>query len=354
MQGPITFKPNDSPKWLHLRGLYVDYLEPSALQAINDAKTNCPDSSQKENCVLRVLPFTSINLTELGTWTPRTSENASIVVASNNFGETLGSVEPIRGKVSRVGSPTVDQQLNGVSTLRRSNSGLTTLGNGIDTTDASTTVPDTWTATQPFVVQGGGDTTGELFKVKLGGEYTFPVDNKLYINSSPSAACNAAISADADTSLGAPPNPYTCSSGTLGVLAHTLTVGRYNYPLPEGSSTAALTCKDSTPGSTATLTYTPTEGYPVRTCRNYAVTGVALNGAALTGPWPEDSGTDGKLDEATSITVGVISKDDKVTISFGTPVDTVQTPVCTYIPNPDGDDTTADETLFTVAVPTCP
>ena len=97
IQTSIDFKNNDLPKWLHLRGLYIDYLEDAAVQAIKDAKA-CA-STDKQTCVLKVLPFTSINLTELANWTPRTSSAAPIAVDNANFANTLTNPQPVRGQV---------------------------------------------------------------------------------------------------------------------------------------------------------------------------------------------------------------------------------------------------------------
>ncbi|MDQ3524187.1 MAG: type IV pilus modification protein PilV, partial [Chloroflexota bacterium] len=62
-------------RWGHLRGLYIDYLEPVAVARLNAAKVSCAaaNAAQAGSCdqstkVLSMLPFTSVNLTELGEW----------------------------------------------------------------------------------------------------------------------------------------------------------------------------------------------------------------------------------------------------------------------------------------------
>ena len=233
-------------------------MEDPAIQAIADAKTNClgtagaaPTSAQIQICVLKVLPFTSINLTELGNWTPKAASDAGynqIVVANNNFGDTLSSVAPVRGKVTLGSSPTTGQTTNAVGKIRRSNSGLTTLVAGIDVTsptalatdDASTTAPGTWTATQPFTIQGSGGVSGVNFSLNFyaptsGTSYPFTSNTKtpsinntagnLNCNGTSNAiACSSSVameprrirSASTTTqSTGTSTTPISCSNGSI-------------------------------------------------------------------------------------------------------------------------------------------
>ena len=69
LNNPAAFylKLTDDAKWLHARGLYIDYLEPSAIARIDFAKSVCTAADANE-CVLPYLPFTSINLSELAAW----------------------------------------------------------------------------------------------------------------------------------------------------------------------------------------------------------------------------------------------------------------------------------------------
>jgi hypothetical protein len=349
----ITFPKNDPPKWLHLRGLYIDYLEDKALQAIADAKSGCtasgggaPSSSDLETCVLKVLPFTSINLTELGNYTPLTG--SEIVVASNNFADTLSSTAPVRGKVTLGSAPTNGVTTNAYAKLRRSSSGLTTLLGGIDTEDASTSTPSTWTATQPYTPQGngsGGGSTGGTFTANLyagtsGTAYPFS-SNILtpYVSSTlTGVTCNGTG------------NPISCtSSSTLGG-SQTITVGNYNYQI-NGTSTAALTC---TNGTATTMAYSGA-AYQTKTCRNYAVSSVSVNGTlAVSGPI-SPNGTDGLKAESTSFSIGSINNNDVLGITFSTPVDTQQPLTCNYttVTRCRGRNCTTS-TVFTVTSDDCP
>lgn len=82
----------DSSRYLHNRGLYIDHLEQPALDALANALDNCPNGTDGVDCVLPVLPFVSINTTELGQWT---SEIADSDVAANSVAVTNWSLAPI-------------------------------------------------------------------------------------------------------------------------------------------------------------------------------------------------------------------------------------------------------------------
>lgn len=118
-------------RWLHSRGLYVDYLESDAVNAINNAKSNCADGLTTSECVLRVLPFTSINLSEVADWAPSTEDLLDdqgevigefdiLTVAKADFVEALTEGTPVRGKVQAKGGGTT----LAASMVRHSNTGL--------------------------------------------------------------------------------------------------------------------------------------------------------------------------------------------------------------------------------------
>src|SRR3546814_211448 len=129
-------------KWLHDRGLYIDYLEDEAKQAVIDAKDECvgtagaePTAEQLRTCVLKVLPFTTINLTELADWTP--ASGTQIVVSNNDFRTTLGSQAPARGKVVPGSKPSPSTVTDAVALIRKSNSRFADMRGGIDNADTA-------------------------------------------------------------------------------------------------------------------------------------------------------------------------------------------------------------------------
>ncbi len=55
-------------RFLHNRGLYIDYIGPDALSVITEAITECPAGTPDVDCVLPLLPFVSINTTDISQW----------------------------------------------------------------------------------------------------------------------------------------------------------------------------------------------------------------------------------------------------------------------------------------------
>lgn len=88
----LYLKLTDDAKWLHARGLYIDYLEPSAIARIDLAKSVCTATDENE-CVLPYLPFTSINLSELAAWSdsaisPDPVASGTVISVMNNGFDT--------------------------------------------------------------------------------------------------------------------------------------------------------------------------------------------------------------------------------------------------------------------------
>jgi type IV pilus modification protein PilV len=275
-----------SKKWLHSRGLYVDYLEDQAIQAITDAKANCsgasgtPTAAEMRACVLKVLPFTSINLTELGDWTPATGDD--IVVTNGEF-KTSTDTSPIRGKVTPGASPTNNATPAAVATMRRSNSGLTTQTGAIDTDDAAT-----WTDSQPFSISATTGNNGGSYTVTFGGVYTFGATTSSYPAIGVSnTTCNFA------TNGGSRPNPYTCTSSLL-TGAQVLNVGHYN--VEDSVKQIQLDCTDLATGTTSPHAFGG-QGKTINMCRNYNIASASGGGAVGTSPT-----NPGKIAESTAVT----------------------------------------------------
>jgi type IV pilus modification protein PilV len=353
---PITINAslaaNNQTKWSHLRGLYIDYLEDKALQAIQDAKDSCTGTgtggivtqADLETCVLKVLPFTSINLTELGVYSPLGGDQ--IVVANNNFYDTLSSTAPVRGKVVLGSKPTNGLQTNALARMRPSNSGLTTLIGGIDPDDANITgttptpLPPTWTATQPYVpanVSNGG--AGGQFMVNLIG-YPFTANANIpSINDSLGALCNYFGSSNTS-----PNTNYVCTTPTLNQ-ARTLTYGRYNFPLPSTQTGLTLTCADDAGLNPVSHTFNSAQN--INVCRHFTVTSPNLGGV-LGAPTP----TGGVMAETTPVAylgTPYIKNNDVITVTL-----TEQTQTQAYTCSYAAGGSTALDTDFSVSPETCP
>jgi len=114
-------------------------MEKDALAAIDAAKTACPSQSGSaySNCVLQVLPFTSINLTELANWT--TVDTAVInVLKDNKYSDSASQFEPISGKVTFVTGASTGQTGTVTTSTRKANTGLLDLAQpSISSTDSN-------------------------------------------------------------------------------------------------------------------------------------------------------------------------------------------------------------------------
>jgi prepilin-type N-terminal cleavage/methylation domain-containing protein len=165
----INTPSNSDYRYLHGRGLYVDYLEAKAraklvsVLADTGAGGKCaqtPSATPLEDCVLPYLPFLSANLTEIAKWLA--SNTAVLTVNSGN----LLATNPAQPSGSRT-IGTAAGTSNNTATVRKSNSGVavntvfTTL-NGVDPTDDSTVGTDL----QPFEV-AGTTTSNYFFNVGL-------------------------------------------------------------------------------------------------------------------------------------------------------------------------------------------
>jgi type IV pilus modification protein PilV len=106
-------------KYLHDRGLYLDYLNPTAITYLNQVLKACPAATPKINCILPYLPFVTINNTELATWTYTPK-----IQISNNPLDSADFVEPQRGITQPVAGAANGDTATGYPNSYRSNSGL--------------------------------------------------------------------------------------------------------------------------------------------------------------------------------------------------------------------------------------
>lgn len=161
-------------RWLHARGIYIDFLEPAALDAINDARSNCTDAdndgtvepSEIQTCVLRALPFTTINLTELAVWEPLSG--SSIKVSNANFDDSLTSTNPIRGLAESLGL-TTPNPVSATAKAGASNSGVAISPAIMDPSVSGNEVD--LSASQPFNLVGGSPSPGGTFRFGTSSGY---------------------------------------------------------------------------------------------------------------------------------------------------------------------------------------
>jgi hypothetical protein len=275
---PLTF----DGKWLHARGLYVDYLETEAVDAIvaaredvtcNTAQISPPKTAAEvlKECILKLLPFTSINLSELADWDPL---SGVLTVTNADYYKSSTDPSPVRGKVKS--SALSASNVNGTAKSRSSNSALLDLSfEAISAVDAQYL-----TDSQTFAIGGGAAATSEgngTFRVTItqptGYTGTFGVNS--LVPTKTNETCNL------DTSTAATYD-YLCpvTKGLVGLGLNyagspgmSVIVSGYNASAP-GTQTTAMSCTYAGPNP-GTFTGTPkssgTTAYAINKCYNYKV-----------------------------------------------------------------------------------
>jgi len=270
----ISIQRTNDFKWLHSRGLFIDYLEPEAIDKITNAKSACNTSGTTlQSCVLKYVPFTSINLSELTNWLP--TSGTQLVVTNADFANSVSQTDPVRGKVVPGSNPTTTTNATdpatqtAYSSIFSSNSGVALLSYTIDPDE--TTLNDS----QLFTIGGGTPPVGGgIYQVNV-TNYTFGASASTYpsFTASPAVVCNYSTGG----------NPYNCTTSTLG--ATTLNITSYNY---EGAKVAysatggssGISCSNTNGINVTTITNIglsiPADSSNARrTCRNFAVSSVS-------------------------------------------------------------------------------
>jgi type IV pilus modification protein PilV len=322
----ITMVHNDSVgKWLHSRGLYIDYLEPTARVALERAQDNCVGTdglptnltqAEKQACVLPFVPFTSINLTELARWTPVSGNQ--VVVTNNDFlcsvsvtDTDCASIDPntpVRGKARPGANPVANVDENAISTVLSSNAGLALLQYDID--------GDTWLVEQTTDPPHSNRTDFQVISISgsnsNGGTYTIDPNLWTYTSANPTISANpfATCTAQGLANNGSVANVegnnlvYACTSQTVGVPL-TISVGTYNRSYVSDSSvenTGSLSLSCTGPNGAISNTWTgngnATNKYPVRVCKNYQInsTGTSPTPLSVT---PDSN--EGRTSETTTV-----------------------------------------------------
>lgn len=253
-------------KWLHSRGLYIDYLEEEALNKLVLEKQNCDTSvSTLDSCMLPHVPFTSINLTELSRWSPRLASDDQIYVTNSNFAESsVGS--PVRGQVALNKNPVDGAERAAIANNYHSNSGLTALDFRIDDDEANLS-------------------DQQLFEIDIdgsdGSNSKFYVETSNYIISSGDLSVNSLYDqlGDCERDVAANPNDsvtlFTCNPSVVD-LSTTVTISNYNYASTAKKDLKAysgpITCTNGTVPVTLNVSIVDQNSNARPVCRNFAVT----------------------------------------------------------------------------------
>ncbi|MEO5566391.1 MAG: prepilin-type N-terminal cleavage/methylation domain-containing protein [Luteimonas sp.] len=347
-------------KWLHSRGLYVDYLEKDAVDAITQAKltSTCQASGDAmSTCILKLLPFTTINLTELGDWSPT---SGPLAVTNNDFSASRSAAMPVRGNVTTNASAAMDSTVT--TYARKSNSGLLDLSFDAISADDATALTDT----QLFKVGGGAatDTGSELFWVQLTMPTSFVGTPQVsYVTGTlASKGCSSSGS-------GAGVLTQTCNvsngsaSAGLGV-ANTMAVLLNGFNKTQTSTaSASIDCSYGGGGTTTgwPVIQSGSVLYPVNVCPNYQVAS-ATNDTLGESATSIGTNSDGLVVEEALIKFGRLNPGDQVKIVFNTTATTTTKPASCYytcnkgeIRNGTSNSCQADKkTLHFTEPPACP
>jgi prepilin-type N-terminal cleavage/methylation domain-containing protein len=291
-------------RYLHGRGLYLDYLEEKARQKIQAVLADtgpsgeCPTGSDVAECILPYLPFTTVNVTELAKWT---ASDATIL--SINSGSLLGAnpSQPSGGRTIGVKKGAADNEV----AINMSNFGLAASSDsvfngitGVDIDDAAALGDDA----QAFDVGGDNSppSSGDEFSVRISGATT----------QDPDVFYSVAAGADAGECLR--PNAtadYRCATNTDPIAGGSITVSNY-WIETTTSRTITTTCyKNGDPTDPRTATDTVS----VPTFRDFTVSAVI---GATAGVVTAPTTTDKKKSESTLITFSGLAANNLIVVTL--------------------------------------
>ncbi len=322
----ISIDATTAPRWLHSRGVYIDYLSDETLALIASIKAQCIIDScttaVRQTRILSVLPFTSINLTEISNWksTVANVPNTVTIKMDNTIGfvDSLNQLAPVKGKTLLGSGPVNGANASAVADIGPSNSGLA-LTNPIDPADVITNVPDSGDTTdaQAFVIGATvvvPNPAGGSFEVRLAGAPEVIIaGNSPFIGFNPSTSLTN-CSATGGTNV----NPYVCTTNpadALGV-ATTVYIGNYNRSVGENDSTVR-------PLNTCTNNSSDRTGMPYQV--KYDVTNVTTSNGAAVIDTPYEVFNNNLLGgyptgEYTTVDFSVVAVNDDIDVTFGNKV----------------------------------
>lgn len=350
-----------SPKYLHTRGLYIDYLESGVRTVIANAKANCqapsiPTAAQLSTCVLKFLPFTSINLTEINDMVSSTPTKVGI----SNYGlkTTINDPLPVKGQaLIKNGASTGDPDVNALASIQRTSAGLAVTNNVFPTAELPGLFPSGCTSscdvgnvesdTQVFHIgsgQAGG--SGESFGVALTGTNntnqnlllgTLTLGNPAEVRFDLGGSTNCDKDGVTITPYNCVPNAGQTLNGATGVTLP-LTIGNYNRQFSTADGRVVQNSCTSTNNDTTRMPYV------VR----FDIVNVKLDGVTVaTNPTPTNNNVVGSIaagGEYTTISAGPVKSyttpstfHSQFSIEFGAPTYLCPSNSSTYVGSNGGD-----------------
>ncbi|MCC8363863.1 prepilin-type N-terminal cleavage/methylation domain-containing protein [Lysobacter sp. A6] len=315
----IASSTDTKSRFMHARGVYVDYLEKQARETLADALASrrkngqcLAGSTELADCVLPYLPFSTINVTEFADYE---SSNTSVIdVHTGGFLPWPTSNLPSRGATEAKGTGTANNR----SSMRRSNSGLAAtelLANG-GIPGATDNLGDDAVGTdlQSFTVGGGTPSGGDSYYIRSTGMTSTSPAYTTTINSSDAKTC---ISSGTD---------YICTpTNTIFPGNGTLVLGNYWKQLEPGFSQTKADVLFR--GSVCTKSYDNGTKDPLPTFtdqtfniavpifQNYRLVSATMgSGSGTLTPGAPDQ--DNTTKETTTISILGITKDARIDLVF--------------------------------------
>lgn len=275
-------------RYLHARGLYVDHLESAALAAIAKAIAKCPSGTAIVECILPVVPFTTINMTEMVEWTP----SSSILQVNNKSLLDFDIYEPMGGRTKAIGNGSERT----ISKSLLSNSGVavgTTISGAVDRQGDLASITDN----QPFLAGtgGAGGGTQTPFKVRLLRDFIGEISNIYAPRFTTAAEANKSCVGGAN---GTGSKDYDCSTGAPVPAAAVVVLTGYGREGTSGRTTYRLTGSCSKADGTIVQVTKDLDEVPVYF--DYNITAATIGTTNLS--WVT-SGTDGTRSDTTTVTV---------------------------------------------------
>lgn len=313
-----------SIRYLHSHAVLIDHIEPDAQKAIDAALAACKKpAADKVQCVLPLVPFTTINVTEMSNFnkTP-----VDIIDVLNIDFEDNDDGTNVDGKVWGLSSATPNSEADATLSFRKSNSALADF-EPIDPDDATIwkpTAAETVSDRQTYVIPNGTPDTGgtgkfsvylSLSSVKMtdgsttGDPYAAFTDP--FLSSTPPTLIPCAAVTDNKHNGGAIDSACAPTSKKLSSTAVNVTLGNFNYDKAD-KSTKIFTCPNAAPDNTVGTT----TGGPI--CRRYTVTSVAVTPTVQTCGVVMSTGA--YKSQTALIQCPNLNDNDKITIGFSAPI----------------------------------
>ncbi len=322
-----------------------------ACAAANAALGGSCDLSTK---VLSMLPFTSVNLTELAEWRAfrqtQSGNNNNISFAApyyeddnydhlftaNNdfltsFDPEFVNAPPVRGAIE-AGYRLPYQNCSGgkctdivvapriSAEIYRSNSGLAVLDGPVNA-ENETIRRDV----QNFLLnEGQPDAASGSYKIQIpvgSTGYTFSGSTSSYPKFTSASITSRCSYATKNSGGNKKPNPFTCVSRGLGVptAVTTISITKYNY---QTTGSVSLSCS----GSEGSKTFTGTGAV----CPNFQLASVTSSPLRVTTITPPSTAADGTLNETTAVSVIGLANNDSFVFNLVRQAGPDKPAQCTY------------------------